>query len=161
MLQVYISAGSNIDPEANIRSGIYQVVTLLHHPRIASLYRTDPVGLMDQPDFLNTVLSGWTDSTPEKLLDSLQEIEYGHGRDRSGPRWGPRTLDLDILLFGEVMLQTKRLRIPHPEMCRRRFVLEPLLELEPGMVDPESGRSFSSFLEELPSGGVYRVGPVE
>jgi 2-amino-4-hydroxy-6-hydroxymethyldihydropteridine diphosphokinase len=98
----------------------------------SSLYRTAPIGHPDQPDFINAVAQLETGLAAERLLAELQELEARHGRKRSFPN-APRTLDLDVLLFGDLTVDSPSLRIPHPRMRERAFVLKPLLEISPGL----------------------------
>ncbi|HEX6585583.1 MAG TPA: 2-amino-4-hydroxy-6-hydroxymethyldihydropteridine diphosphokinase [Solirubrobacterales bacterium] len=115
----------------------------------SSLYETEPVGeILDQPDFLNAVVRIRTSLEPERLLDLCKAIEAEHGRVFGGPRHGPRPIDIDLLLLGEVELSTERLTLPHPEITSRRFVLVPLLELDPGLRLPD-GTELGSALETL------------
>jgi 2-amino-4-hydroxy-6-hydroxymethyldihydropteridine diphosphokinase len=100
---------------------------------------TEPVGVTEQPRFLNQVLAVETWLTPEALLDLCQAIEAAEGRAPEHPRWGPRELDLDILLYGDLVVETARLGIPHPELARRDFWLRELLQVAPDAVDPRSG----------------------
>jgi 2-amino-4-hydroxy-6-hydroxymethyldihydropteridine diphosphokinase len=110
---------------------------------------TDPVGYMDQPRFLNAAASLATTRSPRELLDLLLEIERDLGRIRGeGPRYGPRTIDLDLLLYGDETIDEDALEVPHPRLHERRFVLEPLAELDPGLVVPGRG-SVSALLAEL------------
>jgi 2-amino-4-hydroxy-6-hydroxymethyldihydropteridine diphosphokinase len=127
---------------------------------VSSLYETEPVGeILDQPDFLNAVARIRTGLEPEALLDVCKAIEVEHGRAFGGPRHGPRPIDLDLLLLGEIELATERLTLPHPEATSRRFVLVPLLELDPELALPDGTRLGES-LERLPAGErVERVGP--
>jgi 2-amino-4-hydroxy-6-hydroxymethyldihydropteridine diphosphokinase len=128
---------------------------------VSSLYETDPVGeILDQPDFLNAVARVRTSLEPEQLLDVCKTIEVEHGRAFGGPRHGPRPVDLDLLLLGDLELRTEGLTLPHPEITSRRFVLVPLLELDPGLSLPD-GTRLSDALEGLPEGQrVARVGPL-
>jgi len=104
---------------------------------VSSLYETEPVGeVLDQPDFLNAVARVRTDLDPEDLLQACKAIEAERGRDFSAPRHSPRPVDLDLLLLGDVELRTDRLTLPHPEVTSRRFVLAPLLELDPELALP-------------------------
>lgn len=108
--------------------------------RAVSPFReTDPVGYLDQPRFLNAALEAETDLSAHALLDRLLEIERSLGRTREGPRFGPRKIDLDLLLYGEEQIDEPGLRVPHPRLQERRFVLEPLSELDPGLVVPGLG----------------------
>lgn len=101
---------------------------------------TDPVGVVDQPRFLNGAAAVDTELSPQELLEALLAIERRLGRVRDGTRWGPRTIDLDLLLYGDDVLDEPGLRVPHPRLHERRFVLEPLAELDPGLVVPRTGR---------------------
>lgn len=123
--------------------------------RQSSLYETAPVGKTDQPEFLNLVAEVETALDPEALLDLIQAIERDLGRTRD-VRWGPRTLDIDILLYDSVSVRTERLTVPHPEMTRRRFVLEPLLEIVPDAVLPD-GRPVRTLLAAVADQDVRRV----
>lgn len=125
----------------------------------SSLYETEPVGeVLDQPDFLNAAVRIRTGLEPEALLDVCKEIEAEAGRDFTGPRHGPRPIDVDLLLLGEIELVTDRLTLPHPEVTSRRFVLAPLLELDPELRLPD-GTELRSALDALGRGQrVNRVG---
>ena len=108
---------------------------------VSSLYETEPVGeVLDQADFLNGAARVRTALDPEELLDACKRIEAARGRDAEGPRHGPRPIDLDVLLLGDVELETDRLTLPHPEVRSRRFVLLPLLELDPTLELPDGAR---------------------
>jgi 2-amino-4-hydroxy-6-hydroxymethyldihydropteridine diphosphokinase len=139
----YLSFGSNVgDREAQLRRAIERLrahgVTI---EAASSLYETEPVGeILDQPDFLNGAVRIRTDLEPEELLDLCKEIEAEAGRDFGGPRHGPRPIDVDLLLLGEIELATDRLTLPHPEVTSRRFVLAPLLELDPELELPDGTR---------------------
>jgi 2-amino-4-hydroxy-6-hydroxymethyldihydropteridine diphosphokinase len=125
----------------------------------SSIYETEPVGeILEQADFLNAVLRGSTGLEPEALLDACKAIEVGQGRAFGGPRHGPRPLDIDLLLLGELELETERVTLPHPQVTARRFVLVPLLELEPELRLPD-GTALSEALAGLGEGErVERVG---
>ena len=105
----------------------------------SELRETEPVGVVDQPRFLNGAAAIDTELAPHALLDALLAVEQRLGRVRDGTRWGPRTIDLDLLLYGDEVLDEPGLRVPHPRLHERRFVLEPLAELDPGLVVPGSG----------------------
>ena len=105
----------------------------------ARLRETEPVGVVDQPRFLNGAVAVDTELSARALLDVLLAVEQRLGRVRDGTRWGPRTIDLDLLLYGDEVLDEAGLRVPHPRLHERRFVLEPLAELDPGLVVPGSG----------------------
>lgn len=141
MTLVYIGLGSNMDlPEQHITAAIQSLgkIQSTRTLRVSSLYKSKPVGPQDQDDYINAVAQLDTELEPLILLDNLQAIENEHGRVRN-ERWGPRTLDLDILMFGEKIIQNDRLIIPHPEILNRSFVLVPLIEINPECVIPEKG----------------------
>ena len=133
MTVAYVGIGSNLDdPRAQVLNA-FSELDRLPHTRVvkkSSLYRTAPIGHADQPDFINAVAQLETGLPAERLLAELQELEARHGRKRSFPN-APRTLDLDVLLFGNVTLDSPTLKIPHPRMHERAFVLKPLLEISP------------------------------
>jgi 2-amino-4-hydroxy-6-hydroxymethyldihydropteridine diphosphokinase len=136
--RAYVGLGANLgDREATMRRAIgllgVEVVA------VSTLRETDPVGYEDQPRFLNAAVAIETTLTPEELLDRLLAVERELGRTREGPRYGPRTIDLDLLLYGDEIVDEPGLRVPHPRLAERRFVLEPLFELEPGLVIPGVG----------------------
>jgi len=129
----YVGIGSNLDDPRSHVLKAFEELERLPHTRLvrkSSLYRSAPVGHAAQPDFVNAVARLETGLPAERLLAELQEIEARHGRRRSFPN-APRTLDLDILLYGDLMLRTPDLEIPHPRMHQRSFVLKPLLEISP------------------------------
>jgi 2-amino-4-hydroxy-6-hydroxymethyldihydropteridine diphosphokinase len=148
----YIGLGANLgEREATIAAALRRI----DEDERTSLMRstvpieTDPVGYEDQPLFLNAAASLSTTRSPRELLDLLLELERDLGRVRGqGPRYGPRTIDLDLLLYGGDTIQEDGLEVPHPRLHERRFVLEPLAELDPGLVVPGRG-SVSALLAEL------------
>jgi 2-amino-4-hydroxy-6-hydroxymethyldihydropteridine diphosphokinase len=137
----YIGLGSNLgDREGTLRGALARLAEL-GEVRVSSFRETDPVGVTDQPKFVNAVAELSTQLAPRDLLDALLAIERELGRDRSREqRWGPRTLDLDLLLYGAEMIDEPGLTVPHPRLADRRFVLEPLHELVPGLVLPDGTR---------------------
>ena len=157
----YLGLGSNVgNRESHLRAA---VTGLREHgvevDAISSAYETEPVGeVLDQPDFLNAAVRIRTELEPEALLDLCKAIEVEQGRALGGQRHGPRPLDVDLLLLGDVELETERLSLPHPEVTSRRFVLAPLLELDPDLSLPD-GRWLQQALEGLgPGQRVNRVG---
>lgn len=142
MVRVYIGLGSNLQgPEQQLRSALDE---LAEHPAIqltavSSLYQSKPVGPQDQPDYVNAVAELHTSLDAEALLDVLQSTENAHNRVRLR-HWGERTLDLDILLYGDMHINTPRLIVPHREMCKRSFVLYPLAEIAPDLTLPDGRR---------------------
>jgi 2-amino-4-hydroxy-6-hydroxymethyldihydropteridine diphosphokinase len=137
----YIGLGSNLDhPREQIRVAFDELAGL-PDTRLVSrsrLYRSAPVGHPSQPDFVNAVAQLETELAPPDLLDALQRIERGHGRRRPFPG-APRTLDLDLLLYGDAVIDSASLRVPHPRMHERAFVLRPLAEIAPGVSVPGLG----------------------
>ncbi len=141
-IKAAIALGSNLeDPEAQVRRGFADIATLPETWVTArsSLYRTRPVGYADQPDFVNACAVVETRLAPRALLDALLAVEQRHGRVRDIPN-GPRTLDLDIILYGGATIDEPGLKVPHPRAHERAFVLEPLLEVWPDAVIPGRGR---------------------
>lgn len=150
----YLGLGSNVgDPAAHLRAAI----ELLEAERIevqavSSAYVTEPVGeILDQPDFLNAAVRIRTELEPEELLDACKRVEAERGRSFDAPRHSPRPLDADLLLLGDLELTTDRLTLPHPEVTTRRFVLVPLLELDPELTLPD-GTRLADALAALPEG---------
>ena len=136
MTRAYVGLGSNLgDRETTIR----RASELVGARRLSTIRETEPWGLVDQPRFLNAAAELETDLRPRALLDCLLEIERELGRTRGGPRYGPRTIDLDLLLYGEETLDEPGLRVPHPRLHERPFVLEPLWELDPALEVPGRG----------------------
>jgi 2-amino-4-hydroxy-6-hydroxymethyldihydropteridine diphosphokinase len=136
----FVGLGSNLgEREHNLRSAVEALRAHgIEVDAISSVYETEPVGeITDQPDFLNAAVRISTDLEAEALLDLLKAIEAEHGRMFGGPRHGPRPIDLDLLLLGDLELETDRLVLPHPELTARRFVLAPLLEIDPDLRLPD------------------------
>jgi 2-amino-4-hydroxy-6-hydroxymethyldihydropteridine diphosphokinase len=139
----YLGLGSNVgDREGHLRVAVRMLEEHgLEVQATSSIYETEPVGeVLDQPDFLNAAARIRTDLEPESLLDLCKAIEVEQGRMLAGPRHGPRPLDLDLLLLGDLELHTEKLTIPHPQITTRRFVLVPLLELDPELALPDGTR---------------------
>jgi 2-amino-4-hydroxy-6-hydroxymethyldihydropteridine diphosphokinase len=147
----YIGLGTNVgDREAHLRRALKDLTGRgVEVEAVSSLYETAPVGeVLDQPDFLNAVARVRTALEPEELLGVCKAIEVEHGRDLEAERHSPRPIDLDLLLLGQIELETDRLMLPHREVTSRRFVLLPLLELDPGLTLPGGG-SLAEALEGL------------
>lgn len=152
----YIGLGSNLgDPPSRIRGALADLAGLPQTRLLqtSSLYRSLPLGPPDQPDYVNAVAALDTALAPEALLDALQALEAQHGRARDGQRWGPRTLDLDLLLYGDRQLTTPRLTMPHPGLPQRAFVLYPLAEIAPDLQVPGLG-SVQALLAHCPRAGL-------
>lgn len=157
---VYIGLGSNTgDTNEIIRGALRGLSNRLEDMRVSSLYRTQPIGGIAQNDFINAVISGNYRGSAWDLLEECNHIEHAAGRERRFEvRFGPRTLDLDILLFHDSVIASHLLTIPHPRLHERRFALVPLLELCPDALDPRSGQPFAQQLEQLPPQGIYYHG---
>ena len=142
MTRAFVGLGANLgDREATLRRA---VELLAADPEIelvalSTLRETDPVGYLDQPRFLNGAAELETDLAPRDLLERLLRVERRLGRERTGPRFGPRTVDLDLLLYGDEQVDEPGLRVPHPRLHERRFALEPVAELDPTLGIPGRG----------------------
>jgi 2-amino-4-hydroxy-6-hydroxymethyldihydropteridine diphosphokinase len=156
---VFLSLGSNIgEREARLAEAVERLEAVgVHVLRKSSVYETEPQDLRDQPWFLNLVLEVETKLSPIQLLTRIQEIEESMGRRHDVPK-GPRSIDIDILLFHVALVETQDLQIPHPRLAQRRFVLEPLAELAPGLQHPRSGRTMSELLRDVQEQVVRRRG---
>jgi 2-amino-4-hydroxy-6-hydroxymethyldihydropteridine diphosphokinase len=151
MATVYLGLGSNLGNRArNIYAALRRLRPHVRLEQISSLYETEPVGLTDQPWFLNLVCAGVTELPAEDLLRAVKRIEGELGR-RQGVRFGPRLIDIDILLYDDQVLATEQLEIPHPRLHKRGFVLVPLGELAPGLVHPVLKTSVRELLESAAS----------
>ncbi|HEX6700247.1 MAG TPA: 2-amino-4-hydroxy-6-hydroxymethyldihydropteridine diphosphokinase [Gaiellaceae bacterium] len=142
MLRAFVGLGANLgDREATIRRAaeLLGEAPGIRVTAVSTLRETDPVGYLDQPRFLNGAAELETTLAPRELLDCLLAVERALGRERTGPRFGPRTIDLDLLLYGEERIDEPGLRIPHPRLHERRFALEPLEELDPTLDVPGRG----------------------
>jgi 2-amino-4-hydroxy-6-hydroxymethyldihydropteridine diphosphokinase len=158
--RVYLSLGSNIgDRERNLREAIERLggagIAVL---RVSPVYETEPVDFAGQPWFLNLAVEAETALFPMQLLARTSRIERELGRVRSTPK-GPRTLDIDILLYGDTVVHTPRLGIPHPRMAQRRFVLAPLADLDPRLRHPVTHQTIAELLAAAPPDRVRRWQP--
>jgi len=157
-MRCYIGLGSNLEnPRQQVEDAFEELAGLSHCELVArsSIYRSDPVGPQDQPDFINAVAALDTTLEAHALLDELQRLEQQHRRVRER-HWGPRTLDLDLLLYGDQTINTERLTVPHAFMCERTFVLWPLAEIAPELELPH-GQSLSQLLVAYPMGSLERL----
>jgi 2-amino-4-hydroxy-6-hydroxymethyldihydropteridine diphosphokinase len=155
---VYLSLGSNVgDREQNLREALERLEGPdLHVRRVSPTYETEPVEYTEQRWFLNLVAEAETELFPMQLLSRVGKIERALGRVRSVPK-GPRTIDIDILLYGKTVVRSKELEIPHPRMAERRFVLAPLADLAPELRHPVTHRSVRQMLDAAPAQAVRRV----
>jgi len=151
---VYIALGSNLGDRAlNLSLARKLTAEFIADMQCSSIYETPPWGVLDQPYFLNQVIRGSTTLSPLRLLNRLKDIEHDMGREET-VRFGPRLIDMDILLYGERVINYRRLQVPHPRMHERAFVLVPLAELSPGLVIPGFGLPVENLLTQLDTSGI-------
>ena len=156
---VFVGMGSNLGDSAGQLQSALQAMKALPSTSVigaSSLYASKPMGPQDQPDYVNAVACLQTGLAPESLLRALQEIEQNHHRERKEERWGPRTLDLDILLYGDIKVDTPTLTIPHYGMADREFVLVPLFELKPDLIMPD-GKVIAKWVAQCSLEGLRRL----
>ena len=149
-VDIYIGLGSNLDqPLEQVEQAFNELAQhpYLRHVRLSNIYQSKPVGPQDQPDFINAVAFAQTQLGPHDVLDCLQALEHAHGRKRVR-HWGERSLDLDLLLYGNATIKTPRLTVPHAHMLERSFVLYPLADLAPDMCF-ENGTTLKQYLKNL------------
>jgi 2-amino-4-hydroxy-6-hydroxymethyldihydropteridine diphosphokinase len=158
---VYLSLGSNMgDPATNLNTAIAGLRALGDVVAVSSFYETEPVELTAQPWFLNCAIKLDTEKMPKQLMSGILDLEQEMGRRRQQKK-GPRIIDIDILLFGNSIIETKGLTIPHPAMHQRRFVLEPLAEIAPEVRHPVFKRTVRELRDALPPGQAVRRIPAQ
>jgi 2-amino-4-hydroxy-6-hydroxymethyldihydropteridine diphosphokinase len=151
-----LGIGANLgDRRSVLRAAVLDLGTLGRVRSLSSLYETAPVGPA-QPDFLNAAVALQSQLAPEQLLTGILGVERRHGRERR-ERWGPRTLDIDLLYSPGLVIRSPGLTLPHPELCRRAFALRPLLDVEPDAESPESGIRYADVLATLEDQGLRRL----
>ena len=155
--QIYISLGSNLgDRAGNLLTAIAHMGEYISNIQKSPVYETPPWGVLEQPAFLNMVITGTTLLTPFRLLAFLKNIEVEMGRVKT-LHWGPRVIDLDILLYDELQVQRPHLTIPHANICERAFVLVPLADLAPQLVIPGTDRTVAQWLQSVDRSGIIRL----
>ena len=159
---VFVALGSNQgDRRAQLQEAVRLLGGCMEVERLSAVYETEPAYALDQPPYLNLVLSGRTQLEPQALLHCLKAIERHMGRG-AGPRWGPRPIDLDILLFGEQQIRDADLQVPHPRLSERPFVLQPLAELASDLTPPGLAAPVRELAQAAPPIGsiIARIGPL-
>ena len=159
MIRAYLGLGSNLQsPQQQLQRCLDALAQLpgSHVDAVSPLYGSKAVGPGTQPDYVNAVVQLNTELTPQALLTALQQIEQLHGRERGPERWLPRTLDLDILLYGNQVVNEPHLLIPHPRMTERNFVLLPLFDLAPDLVLPD-GQAVRDLLQRCGRDGIWQL----
>lgn len=153
MARAYLALGSNLgDRLANLREAVTRLEKNVHVEKISAVYETEPWGVVEQPRFFNLVLAGETELGPMALLEFVKSVEREMGRVET-VRYGPRVIDVDVLLYDEVIVENDVLEIPHARMHERRFVLVPLAEIAPDMQHPRLKKSARELLAQLPNAG--------
>jgi len=146
MKEVYLALGANVgDAAGNIAKAISLLAACLQEVKQAPLYRSKPAGYAGQPDFVNSVIRGQTGLSPEELFSFVKQVEQQVGRVERF-RWGPREIDIDIIFYGDQIIKSSKLTIPHPRFAERDFVLKPLADLDPNLKDPLSGKTIGQLL---------------
>jgi 2-amino-4-hydroxy-6-hydroxymethyldihydropteridine diphosphokinase len=148
MTQVFVAAGSNIDPERNLARAIAELRRQFPDLRLSPAYRNRAAGF-EGDDFVNLVAGFNTDLPVSEVLARLHRIEVACGRPRDAPKWAPRTMDLDVLLYGDLVCDTPELRLPRPDLLKRPFMLGPLADLAPEVVHPTAGRTIAELWQDM------------
>jgi 2-amino-4-hydroxy-6-hydroxymethyldihydropteridine diphosphokinase len=157
MARIYLALGSNLgDRLTNLQRAVSLLQRRVRVLKVSDVYETEPWGVTDQPRFLNCALEGETTLTPPELLEYIKSFEQEMGRTAS-ERYGPRVIDVDILLYDELIYLDERLEIPHPRMSERRFVLVPLAQLAPDTLHPVKKETMAALLARLPDEGDVRL----
>lgn len=149
MMRVFVAAGSNIDPLANLRLARDELERTFGAVTLSTAWQNAAVGF-DGPDFVNVVAAFDTDYPVEAVVAELQRIESLCGRTRDAPKWAPRSMDLDILLYGDLICERPGLTLPRPDLLRRPYMLGPMAEIAPGLRHPTAGETFASLWARFP-----------
>ncbi|HKS53844.1 MAG TPA: 2-amino-4-hydroxy-6-hydroxymethyldihydropteridine diphosphokinase [Steroidobacteraceae bacterium] len=149
MADVYVAAGSNVEPEKNLARALDELELTFGELAVSPAYRNPAVGF-EGPDFINLVVGFRTADAPSQVKQSLEKIEALCGRPRSAPKWAPRTMDLDILMYDQVVSDEPGLLLPRPDLLRRAFMLKPLADLAPQLLHPTQQRTIGELWTEFP-----------
>jgi 2-amino-4-hydroxy-6-hydroxymethyldihydropteridine diphosphokinase len=150
MPDVYVAAGSNVEPQQNLARALDELEQAFGKLAISPAYRNPAVGFVGE-DFINLVVGFDTDESPAQVKQQLERIERSCGRARNAPKWAPRTMDLDILMYDQVVSDTPGLLLPRPDLLRRAFMLKPLADLAPGLLHPTQRRTMGELWAQFPS----------
>ena len=157
---VYLGLGSNIsDRDAHLAAALEALAPILTIERVSSVYDTAPMLVTDQPRFHNLAIAATTRLSPQELLRGVKAIEHALGRT-DGPRYGPRVIDIDLLFYDQLVLQTDELTLPHSRIAERAFVLAPLAEIAPTLTHPALGETVTEMLRRVAGSDVRRLGPL-
>lgn len=148
MPRVFVAAGSNLEPERNLALALGELVRAFPDARISPAYRNRAVGF-DGPDFINVVAGFTTELPVAEVVARLRRIEALCGRPRSAPKWAPRSMDLDILLYGDLVCEEAKLRLPRPDLAKRAYMLGPLADIAPEVVHPTAGRTIGELWDRF------------
>ena len=148
MATIYLGLGSNIRPEENLSLGVRELRSKYGELDVSSVYRSTAIGF-DGNDFLNLVVGLQSDDTPAEIVDEIERLHNLAGRDRTGKKWGPRPLDIDLLLYNDLVTDERRLRVPRSDVLNYSFVLRPMAELAPELVHPVTGKTMLSHWQEF------------
>jgi 2-amino-4-hydroxy-6-hydroxymethyldihydropteridine diphosphokinase len=150
MAEVYVAAGSNVEPEKNLARALGELEQAFGPLAISPAYRNPAVGFAGA-DFINLVVGFRTDDSPAQVKEKLERIELSCGRPRAAPKWAPRTMDLDILMYDQLVSDQPGLILPRPDLVRRAFMLKPLADLAPGLLHPTRHRAIGELWAEFPA----------
>lgn len=159
MTTVYVAAGSNVEPEKNLARASAEIARLWPDARFSRAYRNAAVGF-EGPDFINLVVGFTTDESLVAVLARLHDMEQACGRPRNAPKWASRTMDLDILLYGDLIEKTAEYTVPRPDLLKRPFMLGPMAEIAPDVRHPVANRTMAELWREF-DGGAHEMKPVD
>src|SRR5690349_12558600 len=150
MPDVYVAAGSNVEPEKNLARALDEIEQAFGDVAISPAYRNQAVGFTGE-DFINLVVGFRTDDPPVQVKETLERIELSCGRARNAPKWAPRTMDLDILMYDQLVSDQPGLLLPRPDLLRRAFMLKPLVDIAPGLLHPTQHRTMAELWAQFPA----------